>query len=378
MAFPNVKTILTAGASFILLATAGCGGGNSEESGVEATVEERDGALVIDGEEVANAELWKAAQEEGSLTLYSTLSEVLEDSMVQTFEQQTGLSVDIVRHNGSRLFELIESEHGAGQLQADVVRRSDIDLVREHAMSGVFKPHCPPAWDKLIQVKEPDCLYWASNETIYAIGYNSEMVDEAEAPKTWDDLLDPQWKGEVGLNNITGGGTTWSRDSWLRQEKGVEYWKRLAAQETHITTSAGTVADMNARGEIAVGMALVGTHGAAKEEGAPLEVVLPSDGIPSSAHWIGTTSGGSNPNAAKVFVNWNASLAGQTAVAKLTGDYPVRADAPAPEVAGTTLPDRSEIELVFTESVEPTEADRNREEWMREWLRIFNYTPEAE
>jgi len=71
------------------------------------------------------------------------------------------------------------------------------------------------------------------------------------------------------------------------------------------------------------------------------------------------------------------SLAGQTSVALRAADYPVREDAPGPVAGGEKLPPRAEANLVFTEALEATEADRNRKAWMAEWLRMFNDTPDG-
>lgn len=364
-------------AAIALVATA-CGGGDAgpteEEGGGEGE------PLTLMDEEIADAETWAAAQEQGSLTLYSALSEARELAILERFEEDTGLTVDLVRLGGGRLFERVMTEHGADQLGADVIRQTDINLVRDYQEAGVWEPYCHLFWEEASnpELQEPDCHYWTSQQPIYTIGYNSELLDELgeEPPATWEDLLDPQWQGTIGLAHIGAGGSTWARDLFLRQEYGVEYWEALAAQDPFITGAAGAVSEGNARGEFAVGMVLAGSQGIAQADGAPVEIVLPEDGVVSYSQWLGLAANSENTEAAEVFLNWNMSLAGQTAIAEAAGDYPVRSDAPGPTAGDGQLPPLDEVNLVLPELTE--EYESVRDEWQAEWFEIFGYTPDPD
>lgn len=357
----------------LLVFAVGCG--DDEEEGSEATSSDGGGELVIDGEVIADEELWAAAQEEGTLTLYTAISEEREQAIDEAFEEQTGLKIKLVHGTGSETFQRVQSEHSAGKLQADVIRETDVTLARDLDDLGVYQEYCPAFYDEFPEdVKGPDCHYWAPIMDVYALAYNTELVDASEAPTTWDDLLDPKWKGKIGLPYIGAGGSTWSRDLWLRKEKGVEYWEALAAQDPVLSTETAATTDQLVRGQIEVAMAIPPTVGSLIRDGAPLEVVLPEDGVPAYSVWTGLAEGAEHPNAAQVFLNWSASMAGQKAVAEAAGDYPTRPGAPAPVIAeGTTLPPADDVNMVFPES-EPEYASE-REAWNKEWLRIFNYSP---
>lgn len=391
----SVVVAMLAAMSLIITA---CGGGEdptaspdepAEDTGAEDTGAETDGAadsdnteqtegegLVINGEEIADAALWTAAQEEGAITLYTALSEARELAILERYTEETGMEVEVVRLGGGRLFERVMSEHGADQLGADVIRQTDITLAQDYQEAGVWEPYCHPFWEASPEeLQEPDCHYWTSQQPVYAIGYNTELVEESEAPQTWDDLLDPKWQGDIGLAHIGAGGSTWARDLFLRQEKGVEYFEALAEQEPFITGAAGAVSEGNARGEFAVAMVLPGSQGIAQAEGAPLAIVIPEDGVPTYSQWLGLAAGAEKPNAGKVFLNWNMSLAGQTAIAEAAGDYPVHPDAPGPTAGDFQMPKRSEVDLRAPELTE--EYETKREEYMEDWFQIFGYTPES-
>lgn len=354
--------------------TAGGGGATADEADPSAS--EGEGLVLMD-EQIADAETWAAAQEEGTITLYSALSEARELAMLERYTEDTGMEVDLVRLGGGRLFERVMTEHGADQLGADAIRQTDRTLAETYMEEGVWEPYCHPFWDMSDpELQQEDCNYWTSQQPVYAIGYNTELVEESEAPTSWEDLLDPKWKENICLAHIGAGGSTWARDLFLRNEFSVEYWESLAAQEPFITGAAGAVSEAMGRGECAVGMILPGSQGIAAAEGAPLDIVVPSDGVPTYSQWLGLAAGAEKPNAAKVFLNWNMSLAGQTAIAEAAGDYPVREDAPGPTAGGVIpLPPRTEVDLRTPELTEEYETERDA--YMEEWFSIFGYTPET-
>lgn len=352
--------------ALVTVAGAACSSGSTPAS--------TEGALVIDGVEIADEQLWQAAQEEGTLTLYTALGEDRENAMVDVFREQTGLEVEVIRLAGGRLFERVQSEHGAGQLGADVIRQTDLVLATQEKEAGVWEPYCPPGLDGVdAELKQDDCSFWASQTPIYAIGYNTAQIKAEDAPETWQDLLDPKWKGKVGLAHIGAGGSSWARDLFLRQKYGVEYWKALAAQQPFISGGAAGITEQMARGEVQLGMVLPGNQSLTASTGAPLGLVVPTDGIPTYGQWLGLAKSAKHPNAAKVFLNWQLSKFGQQAVAEKAGDYPVIDGAPGPDFNGEPMPTREEVDLIPMET--DPEYTSKRDEYMKEWFSIFGYTP---
>lgn len=360
--------LVVAALGVVALAATACGGSGSGQAA-------SDGPLTVDGVQIADQQLWSAAQKEGTLTLYTAVGEERANAVADVFHKQTGLNVDVIRLAGGRLVERVLSEQGAHRLSADVIMQSDLVLAQQEHKAGVFQSYCPPGLAKVDpQLKPANCEFYGAQTPIYAIGTNTQLVPADQAPKTWKDLLDPKWKGgKLGLAHIGAGGSTWARDLFLRQKYGIEYWRQLAAQKPFITGGAASVVQQMARGEIQVGMVLPGDLSVAAGQGAPLALQVPADGVPSYAHWTGLTAAAAHPNAAKVFLNWYLSLPGQTAVAQKGGDYPVIPGAPGPDVNGKPLPPREQIGLVFPE-LSP-EYSQKRDQYMAEWFQIFGYTP---
>jgi len=347
----------------------------------DATPAEPECGLEIGGECIADADLWAAAQAEGSFTLYTALSELREIAVVEVFQADTGLGVDIVRLGGGALVERVLSEFGAGVLGADVIRQTDFSLAIQELDAGVFEPFCPLNIELIadgLRWGQDGCEVYATMQPTYAISYNTALVSAEEAPKTWLDLIDPKWAGRICTVHSGSGGSTWARDLWLRDTYGIEYFEAQAALNPIILGAAGATTEVLTRGECAVAPNLPGTVSLAIEQGAPLQIVFPEDGVVAYSQWTGLAQGASNPNAAKVFLNWHMSIKGQTAVAERAGDFPVVPGSPAPSVnAGahgeTITPAPGDPRLVFPEAL--PEYVTMRDEYVGDWFRIFGYSP---
>lgn len=354
----------------IIVLTA-CGG---DETDVQVE-EDESGALIIESEQIADGDLWAAAEEQGGFTMYTGQSEPQEAALVEAFQDQTGLTVEMTHIPTGRLYERIQSEHAGDVLQADLIRHTDRTLWRNHADADILQPYCPEFIDKVDNQKlvEDDCMFTPTIQSVYAIGYNSAIVEPDDAPKSWTDLLDERWEDSVGLTHIGVGGSAWGRELFLRDTHGEQYWHDLADQSPYISGSGSVVTQEMARGEIEVGMVLPGTQALAQEGGAPVATVVPSDGVPSYIEWAGIASSAENVEAAKVFMNWTMSLAGQTAIAEEIGSYGLRADAPPPTWNGEEQPSIEELDFVFPETTEDyvTERDAAQEEWFS----VFGYQP---
>lgn len=370
------------------LVLAACGGSDEPAAPApapapapDATPAEPECGLEIGGECIADVDLLAAAQAEGGFTLYTALSELREIAIVEVFEADTGLEVDIVRLGGGALVERILSEFGANALEADVIRQTDFALATQEFEAGVFETWCPINMDLVaddLRFGEDGCQYYASMQPTYAIAYNTALVSAEDAPKTWTDLTDPKWQGNLCLAHIGAGGSTWARDLWLRDTYGIEHWEALAAQNPIITGAAGQVTEVLTRGECSVAHNLPGTVSLAIEQGAPLQIVFPDDGVVAYSQWTGLSVTAKRPNAAKLFLNWHMSIKGQTAVAERAGDFPTVAGAPAPTVnAGahgeTIAPAPGDPRLVFPEAL--PEYVNSRDEYLADWFRIFGYSP---
>ena len=165
-------------------------------------------------------------------------------------------------------------------------------------------------------------------------------MPEAEAPKTWKDLLDPKWRGTISCK-IAASGLQFVEWYELRKLYGDGYWKEFAKQRPHAFDSRVQLMDRLARGDdkiTAVGE--YAAHVLYEKKGANIGFVAPPDGLPATPLVGGAVSKAPHPETAKLFVDWAMSLRGQ----KFYQDNmnliygSVRKDAP-PMVTGVRLSD---------------------------------------
>jgi iron(III) transport system substrate-binding protein len=342
---------------------AACGGSAPESRAGEGK------ALVLDGEEVASAELLSAARDEGELTIYSAVSEEPEQALLEAFTKATGIEVELVRVPTTRLMERVQTEFGAKKIAADVLRMPDVSFLQALADQCVFKKYKVAAWDKIEDVyKKSDGLYYSWTLGPTAFGVNTEVVAPENRPKSYKDLLNPALKGKIGFTGMDVGTTPWAIGMFQRTEYGVDFWKDLAAQKPVLAPGNAQVADQLGRGEIGVGVIRPNVILAQKDQGAPVEMVWPSDGVPMFPFYLGIVSTTEHPKAAEVFMNWSMSKNGQQLAGDLTGEYPVRDDVTTPTMLGTQFPKLSELKVYH-----PDEAVwlKDREAWTAEWNQIF-------
>ena len=324
-------------------------------------VETRNG-LVINGETIADAKLLADAKAEGSIVLYTSAGEDYERHFTDLFKQQTGVEVKMVRLVVNRLTERILSENGAGKLAADVIRMSDAPAIKTLQDAGVYQPYKAPfdaSLDASAKVSDGS-LFYRYSSSVYTVGYNNELVKGADIPKSWKELLNPKWKGRIGIVSVDAGGSSAALARFMQSKLGADYLKQYAAQGPRIYTSAAGLLTSMARGEILVGHVIPARVGVARESGAPVSFVVPEEGMSGWDFYMGITKS-SKKVAAKLFVNWVMSKYGQQILSEL-GDYPSRADVQPPTVMGISLPALNRVFRMSVEESTKTQAP-DREVW---------------
>ena len=330
---------------------------------------QRENGLVIDGEQIASPQLWKQAQAEGHITLYSGYTQDSEKTLLDQFETDTGLDVKLVRLTPNRLYERIVAEFGAGKLGADVVRISDAGFVTGLSKRGVFRPYQPPTASNLREdVVFDGGKYYRTFDPIYTFGYNTALVKADEAPTTWKDLLGDRWSNKLGIAQAGAGGSALALTRFQRDVLGDQYLHGYAGN-TRVFDSLGAELDGLARGEIEAGTVVVSSVNIAVNENAPVAFVVPTEGVTAYDYYTGLASTATNTAAAQVFINWNLSKRGQQVFSDM-GEYSVRSDIAAPHIRGIQLP---EFDDPRVHRISPAEAITNAADDQRTWNSIFGY-----
>ncbi|MDB5571835.1 MAG: hypothetical protein JWN93_3018 [Hyphomicrobiales bacterium] len=325
-------------------------------------------ALVVDGEEIADAALMAAAKKDGKIMHYGTWPPNAAAAVQAAFKKQTGLDVEYLRLTTQTMFPRVTAEFAAGKLQADLIDLTDLILVQELVEKGVLNtPHRVPSFDKLAtELKDPEGRWYAFYRPPSAIVVNTALVKPQDIPKSFKDVLDPKWAGKVGMPSIDAGGSSFTLFMFLRDHVQDDYWRKLSALKPRVYPSIiPTVADV-ARGETA--LAIGGIDPAFQQigAGAPLKIIFGAEGTPSFPISGGVPTGAKNAAAAKVYLNWLTSKAGGTEVGK-AGSYGTHPEAAAPVALGEPLPPPGQIW-----NIQLADWVKKRESYSKEWRALFS------
>lgn len=260
-------------------------------------------------------ELVAAAKKEGKVVFYTATDIAVAEKLAALFQQTyPGMKVQVERSGSERVFQRIGQEYSTGIRHCDVIETSDAVNFAYMKRQGWLTAMVP----KLVAEKWPaadrdaDGFFAAYRAQLSVMAYNSELIKEADAPKTWKDLLDPKYKGKMVKAHPGYSGTVMTATYVLSQALGWDYFEKLGKQDVMQVQSATEPAKKLAERERAI--EVDGNEYNVfreQERGAPLKIVYPPEGTPIAVGNAGVMKFAPNPNAAKLFYSFLFSLPAQ-------------------------------------------------------------------
>ncbi len=321
-------------------------------------------ALPAAAQNFGSPELIAAAKKEGRLVYYTANFAEVEQEVIKAFNKRfPEIKVEMVRAPGGQLITRVKTEAAAGKLAADVIDHSDRALMI--GLVDLFQDYAPPnaadyRTDALISPK-----LWPRATIAWSIAYNTALVKNP--PKTWMDLTKPEYANkQIGQVIAASGGTTWTRIMFERQVLGEDYWKKQAATTPVLFPSGAPTSDSLVRGEISIAPLLYNIVYTKMKEGAPVKIFFPPEGAPVNPYASGVPKTAKSPNAAKLFLNWNLSVEGQTFMIKELGNLTSLKNPPVyPEGF-----DPKTVKIWFPKFDEYVKLHAS---WVEEWNKTYNY-----
>jgi ABC-type Fe3+ transport system substrate-binding protein len=217
-------------------------------------------------------------------------------------------------------------EFKAGRNQADAFELAITGLLIPRD-TGVLQPYYSPELDNYPSDARDAKGYWVVvRESYTGLGWNTKLVNSLEAPKTYEELLDPRWKGQMAVSGSPSTIANWVGAMVLTY--GEPFVQKFSAQQmmVHDVTSRA-IADMMISGEVPMSPTTYNSHVAAsKAKGAPLEW-RPMNPVPVLDTAFALASKSVHPHAALLLADFLLSKLGQEEYAKI-GYNSARADLP--------------------------------------------------
>ena len=261
-----------------------------------------------------------AAKKEGTLTLYTTIAEKDLPVILKPFEQKYGIKVNVWRAGTDKVLQRTIAETAAKKYDVDAVHFGAPEmeaLSREKILQAVSSP----VHKDLMPGAVPGHREWASTIlSVWVQAYNTNAVKKSELPKTYQDLLDPKWKGKLGIES--------KNDDWFAtvvhqlggEEKGLAFFRELVAKNGISPRQGHTLLNnMVVSGEVPLALTLYNyMPEQSKKKGAPIDWFAIEPAI-ARANAIGVARRAPHPNAALLFYEYLLGPDGQAAMVSI--DY---------------------------------------------------------
>ena len=173
------------------------------------------------------------AKAEGAFTLYSTDPEAGQVKLLAAFNKMfPEIKTSYVRLQAGALYAKVLSERQAKSYLVDVIQLSDMGMILDFQRKGGFRQYISPEMQFFpAEAKSKPEGYWTWGSVIMAgIAYNPNNVPAAEAPKKWEDLLDPKWKDAINVK-VSNSGLQHGVWYMLMPILGMDYFKKFGDQK---------------------------------------------------------------------------------------------------------------------------------------------------
>jgi iron(III) transport system substrate-binding protein len=249
--------------------------------------------------------LIEAARREGKVSYYSALELNVAERLGKLFEARyPGIAVAVERSGAERIFQRIAQEQDSHINAVDVATSTDPAHYLDWKKNDWLAPYLPDDVARYFPADQvdPDGMYATACGWIEAIGYNTDLVKPADAPKGYADLLDAKWQGRIVKGHPGYSGAIMTATFVLARDLGWPYFEKLAQQKVMQVQSAGDPPKKIMLGERAV-MADGNDYNLLllKNQGRPVESVYATEGSPLIIVPSGIFRSAPNPNAARLF-----------------------------------------------------------------------------
>jgi len=258
--------------------------------------------------------------------------------------------------------------------QADVWFGGPAAIFERGIRDSLLVPYRPD-WSDRVNSKTigPNDYYFPVYRTPAVIAFNSRAVSRADAPRDWDEVLEPRWKNKVIIRDPMASGTM--RAIWglilirsLSQTgdtaRGMAWLRRLDGQTKTYTINPALLYEKLARQEGLVSLWDLQDILISAAKGLPLGYVFPRSGTVVIVDAIGLVRGSRHPEAARAFIDFVGSVEAQLLTAREVFRLPARSDLPADSLPYWVT--EVEREMIVSEVDWSLLSDRGPE-WMRYW-----------
>jgi iron(III) transport system substrate-binding protein len=247
----------------------------------------------------------RSARAQETFVWYTGLATEASDAVSKQFTEATGIPVEYFRAGSNNVVQRFEQERQADQVRCSALLLAIPVLVAQWSKQGVLTPYDSPEFAHYPEEFVIAGYGAPTSGEPMCIAYNTEMVSAEEAPQTWDDLLDPKWKGKLALTDAASASSALHWFAAIQDVYGREFMEKLAQQDVLVRTGGADVANTLVSGERPVAAAITQSHASrAIGKGGALRIVVPEAGAPMITTVICIPAQAPDPETGKQFVDF--------------------------------------------------------------------------
>ncbi|GAA0180011.1 ABC transporter substrate-binding protein [Clostridium sediminicola] len=312
------------------------------------------------------------------LTVYAGLMEDHAMLTMKEFEKATGVKTEMVRMSGGEIFARAKAEKD--NPSASVWYGGGVDTFIAANNEGLLEKYKSPEADKIPDTFKDSEGAWTGIYSGYlGIEGNKKWLEEngLELPQTWDDLLKPEFKGNIVVAHPGSSSTAYTFLATILQlkgeEEGFKYLQKFNEQVRQYTKSGSAPGRMVGMGEAPIALGFL--HDAIKyqQEGyKDLIITAPKEGTGYEIGAVAIIKGGPDQEAAKMFVDWCLTKEAQE-LGKTVGSFQFLTNPEAiPPEEAIKLKDTKLIDYDFEW------AGDNRNKFLEKFMELTKTTPPTE
>jgi iron(III) transport system substrate-binding protein len=347
----------------VAVVTAACGGDDGDEAASTTASSETAAASEGGGGSDAEAaldELVAAAQDEGSVTVYSSQGLDQLNALAEAFDAEYGIDVEVVRNTDSDIIPRVETELATNTSGGDLVVTAAQVFMETQAEAGNWVD--PTASPQIAGLGDYDADQYVHEGNFFEVGaavltFAWNTNDVPDGLSDYEDLLDPELAGgRIAVVDPAIGPAVVDFYLWLEESFGEDFITDLAAQEPRIYPSALPIGEALTSGEVsAAAYAAPVQLVPAAANGAPVDYGVSEAGAWGARYFGAVPKSSDSPNAAALLADFMVTAQGQELVQGASGSV-------LPDIPGTLITN-DRVRIMDLEATAPEPAAEYVEEW---------------
>ena len=308
-----------------------------------------------------------ASANAAELNAYTIMPEKYASQIFAQFTKDTGIKVNFLRFSTGEALARLTAEKGNPQV--DVLLGGPADMYAAGVTEGILEAYRPADSDAISSAYRDPNNYWTGIGLIpLCFLTNTKFLEKnkMQAPTKWADLLDPRYKNNLQMADARTSGTAteriYSLVKVMGEDEAFKFQKAMNANVQMYTKSGAGGAMPIATGQCASGIFYIVDALDIQQQGYPVTITYPEDGVSFGIEATGVVKGGKNNAEAKKFVDWATSKKfAEFIVANKINYVPTRNDVKT----SNQILDLTKIKTI---SVDVTWKGEKRKEFTQRWI----------